>query len=375
MEPNDCSQELARASHRLGLNLLRALAQEDPGNIFVSPFSIANALATLLFGARDETASEINQVLEFQDISEENLMNSFDLLLSSLEKSSESYTVECANAAAVQEDFCVKDEFRKVLEESFHAALFQENFAEEKAVAHINDWIKDKTHGMISHFLDSLAPTIIMVLLNAVYFKGTWEHQFQKSDTRLQRFYNNGDEDSPKEVEMMHLKEEFFYFENETYQALMLPYQGEDIVMLILLPRSKQGLAELENQLPHTFYEDLLEEMEEMKIKVALPRFRVEYCKSLKESLQFLGMRRAFGADANLSAINECHDLHVSDVLHKAVIEVNEEGSEAAAATAVLIEARMMLMEPEFIVDHPFLFSIYNPRSNLNLFTGRIVEL
>ncbi|GFS72858.1 serpin B6 [Nephila pilipes] len=377
MEANDCSQELAQASHRLGLNLLRALAQEDSGNIFISSFSLANALAMLFCGAREETAVEVNHVLEFQDISEDNLTASFDLLLSSLEKSSESYTLECANAAIVQENFPVRDDYRKVLEESFHAILFQENFAKgmELAVANLNNWVKDKTHGMIGHLLDSLDPMTVMILLNAVYFKGTWEHQFEKRATYLQRFYNNGDEDNPKEVNMMHLKEKFNYVEKETYQALQLPYKGEDIVMLILLPYSKHGLEELANQLPSTFVEDLRKEMREVKIKVALPKFRIEYSKSLKGSLKALGMRRAFEAGANLSGINDCLDLFVSDVLHKAVIEVNEEGSEAAAVTAVMIQCRMMMMEPEFTVDHPFLFTIYNTKSNLSLFTGRIVEL
>ncbi|GFS31816.1 hypothetical protein TNIN_157941 [Trichonephila inaurata madagascariensis] len=370
---------IAQASHRLGLTLLRALAQKDTGNIFISPFSLANAMTMLYFGARTETAVEINGILQFENMSEQELSTSFDLLLSAIEKSSDKYSLECANAAMIQNKFPVHDSFKKVLVESFHAVLMQEDFAKDPnlAVTHVNDWVKAKTKGMIKQLINRLSPLTVMIILNAVYFKGMWEHQFQKKNTRRQKFYNHGEEKKGTKVDMMHLKERFGYVERSTYQALRLPYKGNDIAMLILLPRSRTGLKELESQLAPTFLEDLEKEMRNMKVEVSLPKFRVEYSKGLKETFEALGMLKAFDdSKADLTGISDFEGIYVSEIYHKAVIEVNEEGSEASAATAVVIAYRSLPPPvPEFTADHPFLFTIYNTGNKLNLFTGRIMEL
>ncbi|GFW10603.1 serpin B6 [Trichonephila clavipes] len=370
---------IAQASHRLGLTLLRTLAQNDSGNIFISPFSLANAMTMLYFGARTDTAVEINGILQYENMSEQELMASFDFLLSAIEKSSDSYSLECANAAMIEGNASIHDSYRKVLVESFHAVLLQENFSKDPdlAVTHVNDWVTTKTNGMIKELIKRLSPLTVMVILNAVYFKGTWEHQFRKKDTSSQKFYNHGEKKEARKVDMMHIKECFGYVEKSTYQALQLPYKGKDIAMLILLPRSQTGLKELESQLAPTFVEDLEKEMRNMKVKVSLPKFRVEYSKELTDTLKALGMIKAFNdGEADLSGITDLKGIYVSKIYHKAVIEVNEEGSEAAAATAVVIALRSRPPPvPEFTADHPFLFTIYNTKNKLNLFTGRIMEL
>ncbi|GFT44644.1 serpin B10 [Nephila pilipes] len=358
---------------------MKTLAQSDSGNIFISPFSLANAITMLYCGARTETATEIKEILQFQNMSEEELRSSFDLLLSVVEKSSDSYSLECANAAMMPKNFPIHGQYKKDLEESFHALFVDVNFAKdpELAVAQVNQWVKDKTKGMIEELIDFLSPLTVMVILNAVYFKGTWEHQFEKKKTSREKFYNNGEEGNSKKVDMMHMKEVFEYVEESTFQALKLPYKGKDIAMMILLPRSKKGLAELESQLTPTYVEDLAKEMRNVKVKVSLPKFRIEYAKSLVSTLKSLGMRKAFNdGEADLTGICDVEGIYVSEIMHKAVIEVNEEGSEAAAATAVVIALRSMPRpDPEFTVNHPFLFAIYNTKNNLNLFTGRITEL
>ncbi|GFQ73738.1 leukocyte elastase inhibitor [Trichonephila clavata] len=370
---------IAQASHRLGLTLLRTLAQNDTGNICISPFSLANAMTMLYFGARNDTAVEINKILQFENMSEQELMTSFDLLLSAIEKSSEDYSLECANAAMIEGNASIHDSYRKVLVESFHAVLLQENFSKDPdlAVTHVNEWVTVKTKGMIKELIKILSPLTVMVILNAVYFKGTWEHQFRKKDTRKQKFYNHGEKKEARKVDMMHIKERFGYVETSTYQALQLPYKGKDIAMLILLPRSQTGLKELESQLAPTFVEDLEKEMLNMKVKVSLPKFRVEYFKELTDTLKALGMVKAFNdGQADLTGITDLKGIYVSKIYHKAVIEVNEEGSEASAATAVVIAIRSLPPPvPEFTADHPFLFTIYNTKNKLNLFTGRIMEL
>ncbi|GFR24561.1 uncharacterized serpin-like protein TK1782 [Trichonephila clavata] len=336
-------------------------------------------MTMLYFGSRTETAVEINGILQFENMSEQELRTAFDLLLSAVEKSSNEYSLECANAAMIQNKFSVQDSFKKVLVESFHAVLMQEDFAKDPnlAVTHVNDWVENKTKGMIKKLIDRLSPLTVMVILNAVYFKGMWEHQFKKRNTLSQIFYNHGQEKKATKVDMMHLKERFGYVEKSTYQALRLPYKGKDIAMLILLPRSRTGLRELESQLAPTFVEDLEKEMRNMKVEVSLPKFRVEYSKGLRETFKALGMLKAFDdSKADLTGISDCKGIYVSEIYHKAVIEVNEEGSEASAATAVVVTLRSAPPPvPKFTVDHPFLFTIYNTGNKLNLFTGRIMEL
>ncbi|GFS72860.1 serpin B10 [Nephila pilipes] len=373
-------QQISEACNRLGLTLMKTLAQNDSGNIFISPFSLANAITMLYCGARTETATEINEILQFQNMSEEELRSSFDLLLSAVEKSSNSYSLEFANAAMIQSNFSVHSQYKKDLEESFHALLLEVNFAKDPklAVTQVNRWVKDKTKGMISQLINSLSPLTVMVILNAVYFKGTWEHQFEKRKTSRENFYNNGEEGKSKKVDMMQLRKYFQYAEKSTFHALNLPYKGKDIAMMILLPRSKKGLTELESQLSPTYVEDLAKEMLNIKLKVSLPKFRFEYSKSLVSTLKSLGMLKAFSdSEADLTGISDLKGIYVSDIFHKTVIEVNEEGSKAAAVTTAVVPGYRSAPPPvpEFTVDHPFLFTIYNTKNNLNLFTGRITEL
>ncbi|GIY60311.1 uncharacterized serpin-like protein TK1782 [Caerostris darwini] len=377
MGANQSTQITSQVSHHLALSLLRELSQKDPVNIFISPFSIANAVSMLYCGTRSETASEISEVMGLKDISREDLTTAFDVFLTSLEKSSEAFSLECANAILTQEGFPAKEEYKSVLQKSFRAMFMQVDIAKDpdSAVGRVNGWVEDKTRGMIGTLVDTLDPLVVVILLNAVYFKGRWEHQFNKDSTRLQSFYNHGDKDQAKEIDMMHLKERFYYAEEETFSALQMPYKGQGVAMLILLPLSHQGLEEVMAQLTPNFLEDLTKKMRKMKVEVTLPKFRLEYSKSLKEVFQALGMRRAFDEGADLSGMSDCADLNVSDVVHKAVIEVNEEGTVAAAATAVMIQNRCMVYEPEFTVDHPFLFMIIDTNSNVNLFTGKIVEM
>ncbi|KAG8176526.1 hypothetical protein JTE90_020362 [Oedothorax gibbosus] len=176
---------------------------------------------------------------------------------------------------------------------------------------------------------------------------------------------------------MMHKKDRFGYAERDSFTLLHLPYVGKNIAMMVLLPRFMDGLSSLEKQLTTKFLEELRKEMRPIKVNVSLPKFKIEYTKSLVGTLQDLGMRSAFEA-ADLGGMSCSQDLYVSDVFHKAVVEVNEEGSEAAAATAVMVGLRCMPIRevvPDFVVDHPFLFAIVDMKSNATLFLGRISEL
>ncbi|XP_035222889.1 serpin B6-like [Stegodyphus dumicola] len=369
---------LTQANNYLAVNLYKLLAK-DGENIFFSPFSLSTALAMLFCAARNETSLEIRRVLgyEIANITDVSLVSAFQQLLSALEKTPDDYVISFANSLLSQKNFAIKDDYKLTLKETFKALMMEADFVSEseKIVNHINEWVKSKTNNMISQLLDSLDLSTVLIILNAVYFKGTWLNQFKKRLTRIQSFYSKGIKNNAKQVNMMHLTESFLYLEKESFRALLLPYKGEELAMLVLLPNSINGLEELENQLSSNFIQDIKREMCKRKVKVAFPKFQLNYTKSMKESFQSLGLERVFKDCADLSGMSDSKQLKVSEIIHKAVVVVNEEGTEAAAATAVAINCYSLSFDPQFIVDHPFTFVIYNTISNLIMFMGRVEDL
>ncbi|XP_035222893.1 leukocyte elastase inhibitor-like isoform X2 [Stegodyphus dumicola] len=375
MTPNAA---FAQANNHLALNLHRQLAREG-GNVFFSPFSLSIALAMLYWGTRNETAREMRHVLGYDsaNITDDNLLSSFNELLSKLDRTSENYVLSYANSLLYQSGFAVKEEYKSAMNEIFRALMVEVDFTRdsEKVVKQINEWVKTKTNNMIPQLLKSLDPMTVMVILNAVYFKGAWSKPFDERFTGLQNFYNNGKRYGAKEVEMMYHRESFFYLEKETFKALKLPYEGGEVAMLVFLPHSRNGLRQLERQLSSTFVQDIESAMYETTVEVALPKFRLEYSKSMKKALQALGMNLVFQNGADLGGISDSKELKVSDIIHKAAVVVNEEGSEAAAVTAILVTTYSLSFDPTFIVDHPFMFVIYDTKSSHILFMGKVREL
>ncbi|KFM58368.1 Neuroserpin, partial [Stegodyphus mimosarum] len=368
----------AQANNHLAINLHRQLAREG-GNVFFSPFSLSIALAMLYWGTRNETAQEMRHVLGYDsaNITDDSLLSSFNELLSTLDRTSENYVLSYANSLLYQRGFAVKEEYKSVMSEIFRALMVEVDFTRdsENVVKQINEWVKIKTNNMIPQLLKSLDPMTVIVILNAIYFKGAWSKPFDERLTGLQTFYNNGKRYGAKEVEMMYHRQTFFYLEKETFKALKLTYEEGEVAMLVLLPHSRNGLRQLESQLSSTFVQDVESAMYETIVDVALPKFRLEYSKSMKKALQALGMNLVFQNGADLGGMSYSKELKVSDIIHKAVVVVNEEGSEAAAVTAILVTTYSLSFDPTFIVDHPFMFVIYDTKSSHILFMGKVSEL
>lgn len=336
-------------------------------------------MAMLLCAAEGETASEIRSALGHDDagIAKDDIASIFKQQLTLLSKNSDSYTLASANAMLSQRGFDIKDPYKNILAESFKAILMEADFIQEneKTTNLINEFVKEKTNNMIPKLLQSLDPSTVMVLLNVVYFKGTWMEQFKKEKTSPQAFYNKGLNQMAKDVDMMHMKKSFPFYEDETLQVLQLPYIGEEIAMLILLPREINGLESIESSLSPSFVADLKRKLHKKKVEVSLPRFRLEYTKSLVPCFKELNVTHVFSRGAELGVASDSTDLAVSDIIHKAVLEVNEEGSEAAAATMVSVMLCSLTFDPVFCVDHPFAFVIYDTKSDMILFMGRVNEL
>merc|ERR1711992_486978 len=289
-------------------------------------------------------------------------------------RTNENFTLDTANTAFVMKDFQVLEEFKTALHENYHAGMSSVDFAEnEKAARTINDWVKAQTRDKITDLIpaDSLNAMTRLVLVNAVYFKADWEAQFEKDNTGPEDFWVT--ESDSKEVQMMSLsghKMNFARLDQLDCSMVELPYKGERIVMQIMLPKERTGVFQLENKLAEVDLQTLFSENKRnIKVDLNLPKFK------LSHSLKQMGMADMFSGKADLSGITGNRDLYVSSVVQKVFVEVNEEGSEAAAATGVMVMMRSMPAPNQmFNVDHPFIFIIRDKLTGMILFQGRVVD-
>lgn len=349
-----------------------------PGNLFISPYSIASALAMTYGGAAGQTAEQMAGVLHLAGPADQSHA-AMEALLQQINPAGEQrpYTLISANALWLQRGVEFRKEYLTLVEQRYDAGLYSVDFAgaPARAAEEINTWASDQTQGRIKDILDpqTLSEAVRMVLTNAIYFKGSWTVPFDKTLTKPQPFTVRGGR--KVETPFMNRQTKFLYGETDTFQLLELPYKGNELSMIVLLPRTNEGLFALETKLRWEALSGRLEQLTYREVNVSLPRFTTEARFSLTETLRTLGMHDAFSpGSADFSGMNGKHDLFISDVLHKTFVEVNEEGTEAAAVTAVVVGVTA-LAEPEpvvqFCADHPFLFLIRHRPSGCVLFLGR----
>ena len=359
---------------------LYAKARDRPGNLVFSPYSISTALAMTSAGAGGRTASEMAETLHLP--ADGKALDSGFAALRALiggEGDVRPYRLDTANALWGQQGLDYRPEFVRRAEAGFGAGLRPVDFLGDPQGARvtINAWVERQTLDKIK---DLLAPSDVtkdtdLILTNAIYFKGSWAVPFPKGGTRDEAF-RDGQGSNP--VPTMHLTGRFGYLETDDFQGLDLPYLGNDLSTIVLLPKQVDGLAALEATLSSPSVEGWLAKLSRQRVEVSLPRFKVEGSSELARTLAELGMPSAFGRDADFSGIATDRRLHLSAVIHKAYAEFNEEGTEAAAATAVTA-IRSMAVHVEkppvvFRADHPFLFLIRDVRSGSILFLGRVAH-
>ena len=381
-------EAVAEASNKFTVDLHKALKnyQNFAGkNLFYSPSSLSIALAMTSFGARGNTAAQLAKTFHWEAIS--TLHDQEKHFLEALQASNTaSNELLAANRLFLQTDFNLLQDFVEGTKTFYDAEVGEVDYKDdtENARKVVNAWVEEKTKQKIQNVIPEGVFTTLtrLTLVNAIYFKGFWQNQFDKRATFKQRFFVS--ESEKTKVDMMHLTKTFKHVEGGgelECQILELPYQGEDLSMVILLPHDTHGLARLEESLTHERLQQALASVSKSypeKVKVSLPRFKLSQQFKLKEILIKMGVTDMFSRfKADFSGINRGPEkLYVSDVVHKAFVEVNEKGTEAAAATAVA----MMKRSPEvmsnaiFCADHPFLFMICHKRSSAILFMGRFVK-
>lgn len=367
----------AEKNNAFALDLFHRLDSQGK-NLFISPYSISSAFAMCYAGAEGNTKQEMSKVFHF-NADQEQLNKGFADLDRMLEKIQENRKVELniANSLWAQNDYPFLPEYVSTIDKYYGADIKSIDFKRnpENARKKINAWTEEKTNDLIREIIPQgvLTPLAKLVLVSAIYFKGEWLSTFEKDRTRDEPFWVTP-EDS-KDVPMMGQSGFFEYAENKDTQVLILPYQGNDISMLILLPKERDGIQDLIKGLTVKHINRWIQASKTQNTQVYLPKFTIESAFSLKNVLESMGMREAFlwpGAD--FSGMDGRELLYLSEALHKAWVKVDEKGTEAAAATAVVMAAgsapgREINM---FRADHPFLFLIRENSSGSILFMGKV---
>ena len=368
---------LVRANTLFDSDLYHGLKSEGE-NLFYSPFSIFSALSMTYAGAQNTTKSEFESVLHY----EENLSVHESFAQLSALGAPEHNIFNVANSLWPQEGYPFKADFIYTVQQAYDSNVTYQNYIDDPKTAcdTINDWVEEKTQDKIVDLIPSLDSTTRLVLVNAVYFKGTWEVSFDKNNTDTQPFYlTDGTQSS---VDMMHLGGEYLaYYENETFQMLALPYKENEFSMLVFLPRETASMAELEAMLVQNPPQYFSSSAGEYKVNVSLPKFKIKWGTfDLTDFLKAQGMINTF--DRNMADFSRMYDaqeslenIYIKAVYHQAFIEVNEEGAEAAAATAVVAVgiSGTSVSEPKvFNADRPFIFYIIDNRSQMILFGGKL---
>ncbi|PNF36971.1 Leukocyte elastase inhibitor A [Cryptotermes secundus] len=366
-------QKVAEGNVHFTTSLYKAVSSKD-GNVLISPVSVELVLALAYMGAAGSTAEQIASALHLP-LDREDVKTGFAALLGSL-KSSEDMTLEIANKVFSQINYSILPEYRAVAEKFFLSGAQELDFADgEGSRKVINSWVESKTNNKIKDLIPSgvLNDLTRLVLVNAVYFKGLWHSPFSAANTVPNEFHLSSRES--KMVPMMCKTDDFGYLTSQELDAdiLEMPYKDQKVSMFIILPHDVDGISKLEEKLASENLTKVLLRLPKRKVRVSVPKFKLEETTDLKNILKELGMTSMFlPLEADFSGISGHTDLYVSKVMQKAFIDVNEEGSEAAAATAAVLMLRCaQLPLKEFTANHPFVFVIKNVQIGVVLFAGR----
>jgi serpin B len=375
---------LAEGNAAFGYDLYAKLAAEDAGNLFFSPFSISTALAMTAAGAKGTTLDEMKKALHLPPDAHAGFADLLKRVNGTGEK--RAYQLTTANALFAQTGYPWRQEFADLTRKNYGAGLVDTDFKAdaEGSRLRINSWVEKETKEKIKDLIPAgvIKELTRMVLTNAVHFKGNWASQFKKEATKDAQFHTAGTKTA--EVPMMNQQGTFGYGEftyshtrrsGERAQVVELPYVGRELSMLVFLPETATDLPVMESKLSAKMFDQVSRQLKSETVSVSLPRFKMEWgTRSLVDPLKALGMKAVFGAAADLTGMHSGSEpLYVSDVVHKAFVDVNEEGTEAAAATAAVVGLRGFSPPPPkvFRADRPFVFLIRENATGSVLFLGR----
>ena len=372
---NTINTALADANRRFSFKLWQTLLErEDEKNVFISPASIAIALTMTYNGASGETQTAMAEALELQGLSLAEVNQGYAHLQQSLRQNKSSIELSLANSLWGREDIAFDPQFIDNTKTFYNAHLRSLNFSNPKTKQQINGWVKQHTKGKIPKIVDRVSSSDLLFLINATYFKGEWQQEFNSDLTRDQTFYlTKGKE---KQHPMMFQTGTYDYLETEEFQAVRLPYGDGRLSFYVFLPKEERDLSQFYQSLNERTWQTWLGQFSEQEGSITLPKFKLEYGKELSPILSDLGMGIALNPGADFSAMMNS-DGYIDRVKHKTFVEVNETGTEAAAVTAIAITETAVApaINPfQMFVNRPFFCAIYDSETNTPLFLGSIVN-
>ena len=373
------SAQIVNASNKYCFELLKSMQNKAPDkNLFISPFSTMEALSMAYNGAAGTTKDEMAGVLGFSQYSDNEINEYNQSLTSALTQADEKVKFEVANSIWYKQGFPVLQSFLDVNSEYYDAEVKALDFSSPDAVTTINNWADAKTHDKIQTIIDAIPPEAVMYLINAIYFKGTWQYEFDKTKTTTTDFFL--EDGSTVQQNQMSLQTSLNYYSNEDFEVVELPYGSGAFNFMIVLPKSGKKVNDITTGLTDIKWADIISSMNKVKVVVKMPRIQFELNCLLNEPLINLGMQSAFKPDiADFSRIDGAKDLFISKVIHKTYIDLDEEGTEAAAVTAVEFETTAIINGREdkpifFVANRPFIYAITEKSTGAVLFIGKMLD-
>ena len=373
-ELTPAERTLVQSDNKFGLKLFKEMIKEEKDkNVFVSPLSVSMALGMTYNGANGETQEAMQKTLELDGLTIQEVNQSYKSLIELLKGLDPKVRFQIANSIWYRQSLTFEEGFINLNKTYFTAEVSGLDFNDPKAVDIINGWVDKNTNGKIKEIVaPPIDPLTVMFLINAIYFKGFWTYQFDKKLTKDDWF--TLPDSSTKPCKMMNQKGEFKYLQNDNFQAIDLPYGDSDFSMTIFLPNPKVDIDSLIGEFNQENWDLWINSFSKREVILEFPKFTLEYELKLNDVLKALGMGIAF--DPNQADFTKMYkgpeNAYISKVKHKTYVEVNEEGTEAAAVTSV--EMEMTSAPPWMRVDRPFVFVIRENKSRTMLFMGKIVE-
>ncbi len=367
-------KQIVASADNFALKIFKTIAESETGkNVFISPLSISMALGMTLNGADGTTYEAMRNTLSLSGITQQEINESYQSLTELLTGIDSQVIMQIANSIWYRNTIPFKQDFIETNRKYFDASINPMNFRDPATINIINNWVKESTNGKIDKIVEKIDPETIMFLINAIYFKGTWKYQFDKNKTTDDVFKKESGETVA--CRMMNLENDFYLSSNDSFTVIDLPYGRGNFSMTILLPAKDKKIKDVIGTLTDASWAGLIADLSKMKRHLYMPKFRLEYKINLNETLRQLGMGVAFEPfGANFKKLYDgINNAYISNVEHKTFVDVNEEGTEAAAVTSVEIGVTS-IMDNIIRLDRPFIFVIRERNSNCILFIGKLED-
>jgi serine protease inhibitor len=365
---------IANSSNLTGMNIFKLIESNSDNNYLISPLSINIALSMAYNGANGKTKEEIKNVLNINSMQIGSFNEDYSKLIKLLINSDSKVKLSSANSIWNIPQLIVETDYSDILNKYFSAESFKRDFSSPNTLTELNNWVKDKTNGKIEKILNNIDKNSVLFLVNAIYFKADWEKKFDKAKTSKDEFTNYSGSNS--QVDMMYMKDSSIScYSDEKVKAFDLKYGDGNYSMTIILPNENTSVNDYIQELTLDKYNTMLSNMKQKESEIWMPKFKVEYKIELQDILQALGMKLAFSESADFSKITNSMSIFISSIIHKTFMEIDEEGTTAAAVTLIDIKNSSSENYFNIKVNRPFIIILREKTSNSILFLGRINKL